>query len=163
MRTWEPEEAPQVGFSRQGAPSKGRTPGRAGQDHPSKEKVLGTFTESSTSIPVVQTGQEPAAAREAPNASTRAMDDTDGGGEVSQRDTDDVESISDGEARETRHRSSPSDPSLREIQDHVLTGHASFRSWCGACVRGRGRAERHRGDGHKEDEDGSKIPVLSWD
>ena len=163
MRTKEPEEAPQVGFSRQGAPSKGRTPGRAGQDHPSKEKVLGTFTESSTSIPVVETWQEPAAAREAANASTRAMDDTDGGGEVSQRDTDDVESISDGEARETRHRSSPSDPTHAEILDHVLTGHASFRSWCAVCVRGRGRAERHRGDGHKEDEDGSKIPVLSWD
>ena len=60
-------------------------------------------------------------------------------GEVSQRDTDDVESISDGEAR---HRSSPSDPTPREIQDHVLTGHACFRSWCAACVTGRGRAER---------------------
>ena len=45
----------------------------------------------------------------------------------------------------------------------MLTGHAGFRSWCGACVTGRGRAERHRSDGHKEDEDGSKIPVLSWD
>ena len=112
---------------------------------------------------MVETRQEPAAAREAPNASTREMDDADGGGEVSQRDTDDVESISDGEARETRHRSSPSDPTPREIQDHVLTGHASFRSWCGACVKGRGRAERHRGGGHKEGEDGSKIPVLSWD
>ena len=63
-------------------------------------------------------------------------------GEVSQRDTDDVESISDGEARGTRHRSSPSDPTPREIQDHVLTGHACFRSWCAACVTGRGRAER---------------------
>ena len=41
MRTWEPEEAPQVGFSRQGAPSKGRTSGRAGPDHPSKE--IGNF------------------------------------------------------------------------------------------------------------------------
>ena len=91
------------------------------------------------------------------------MDDADGDGEVSQRDTDDVESISDGEAPETRHRSSPSDPTPREIQDHVLTGHARFRSWCAACVRRRGRADRHRGDGHKEDEDGSKIPVLSWD
>ena len=27
----------------------------------------------------------------------------------------------------------------------------------------RGRAERHRGDGRKELEDGSKIPVVSWD
>ena len=61
---------------------------------------------------------------------------------------------------EERRRSSPSDPTP---QDHVLAGHASFRSWCSACVRGRGRAERHRGDGHKEDEDGSKIAVLSWD
>ena len=63
-------------------------------------------------------------------------------GEVSQRDSDDVESISDGEGRGTRHRSSPSDPTSREIQDHVLTGDASFLSWCAACVRGRGRAER---------------------
>ena len=54
------------------------------------------------------------------------MDDADGGGEVSPRGTDDVES----------------DPTLREIQDHVLTGHASFLSWCAACVRRRGRAER---------------------
>ena len=66
----------------------GRTPSRAGLDQPSKQKVLGTCGESSTSIPMVETGQEPAAAREAPNASTREMDDADGGREVSQRDTD---------------------------------------------------------------------------
>ena len=41
MRTWEPEDAPQVGFSRQGAPSKGRTPGRAGLDHPVERKSVG--------------------------------------------------------------------------------------------------------------------------
>ena len=138
MRTWEPEEAPQVGFSRQGAPSKGRTPGRAGPDYPVERKSVGNIHRMEHFNPVVETGQEPAAAREAPNASTREMDDADGGGEVSQRDTDDVESISDGEARETRHRSSPSDPTPREIQDHVLTGHASFRSWCAVCVKGRG-------------------------
>ena len=97
MRTWEPEEAPQVGFSRQGAPSKGRTPGRAGQDHPSKEKVLGTFGESSTSIPVVETGQEPAAAREGAQTRRQGQWTTQMEEEkVSQRDTDDVESISDG-------------------------------------------------------------------
>ena len=32
-----------------------------------------------------------------------------------------------------------------------------------ACVQGRGRAERQQGDGRKELEDGSKIPVVSWD
>ena len=45
----------------------------------------------------------------------------------------------------------------------MQTGHASFRSWCAACVQGRGRAERHQGEGHKELEDWSKVPVGSWD
>ena len=45
----------------------------------------------------------------------------------------------------------------------MLTGHACFRSWCAACVQGRGRAERHQGEGCKELEDGSKVPVVSWD
>ena len=45
----------------------------------------------------------------------------------------------------------------------MLTGHASFRSRCAACVQGRGRAERHQGEGCKELEDGSKVPVVSWD
>ena len=51
----------------------------------------------------------------------------------------------------------------RQTEEHVLTGHASFRSWCAACVQGRGRAERHQGEGRKELEDGLKIPVVSWD
>ena len=51
----------------------------------------------------------------------------------------------------------------RKLRTHVLTGHASFRSWCAACVQGRGRAERHQEDGRKELEDGSKVPVVSWD
>ena len=45
----------------------------------------------------------------------------------------------------------------------MLTGRASFRSWCAACAQGRGRAERHQGEGRKELEDGSKVPVVSWD
>ena len=57
----------------------------------------------------------------------------------------------------------PSDPTSREIEDYVLTGHASFRSWCAACFQARGGAERHQGDGRKELEDGSKIQVVSWD
>ena len=50
-----------------------------------------------------------------------------------------------------------------KIEDHVLTGHATFRSWCAACVQGRGRAERHQGEGRKEVEDGPKVPVVSRD
>ena len=30
-------------------------------------------------------------------------------------------------------------------------------------VQGRGRADRHQGEGRKELEDGSKVPVVSWD
>ena len=36
-------------------------------------------------------------------------------------------------------------------------------SCAAACVQGRGRAERHQGDGREELEDSSKIPVVSWD
>ena len=45
----------------------------------------------------------------------------------------------------------------------MLSGQASFQSWCAACVQLRGRAERHQGKGRKELEDGSKVPVVSWD
>ena len=44
-----------------------------------------------------------------------------------------------------------------EMEGDVLTGNSSFRSWCAACVQGRGRVERHQLD------DGSKILVLSLD
>ena len=75
----------------------------------------------------------------------------------------DAESVGSDELRELRRRNSPSDPTSRKIEDRVLTGHASFRSWCAACVQGRGRAERHQGKGRKELEDGSKVAVVSWD
>ena len=72
-------------------------------------------------------------------------------------DISDAESINGDEIPEPPRRNSPSDPTSREIEDHVLTRHANFRSWCAACVQGRGRADGHRGEGHNELEDGSKI------
>ena len=95
--------------------------------------------------------------------SARRADDIDMGDEVTQRSVSDAEFVDGDEVREPRRQNSPSDPTSKEIEDHVLTGHASFRSWCAACVQGRGRAERHQGDGRKELEDGSKVPVVSWD
>ena len=95
--------------------------------------------------------------------SARGADDVDMGDEMAQRGVSDAESIEGDELREPRRRNSPSDPTSREIEDHVLTGHACFRSWCAACVQGRGRAERHQGEGRKELEYGSKVPVVSWD
>ena len=91
----------------------------------------------------------------APNVSARGADNVDMGDEVAQRGASDAESIGVDEVREPRRRNSPSDPTSREIEDHVLTEHA--------CVQGRGRAERHKGEGRKELEHGSKIPVVSWD
>ena len=85
------------------------------------------------------------------------------GDDKTQRGASDGESVGGDELREPRRRNSPSDPTSREIEDHVLTGHASFRSWCATCFQGRGRAERHQADGRKELEDGSKIQVVSWD
>ena len=99
----------------------------------------------------------------APNVSARGADDVDMGDEVAQRSASDAESIGGDEVREPRRRDGRSDPTSREIEDHVLTGHATFRSWCAACVQGRGRAEKHQEEGRKEFEDGSKVPVVSWD
>ena len=85
--------------------------------------------------------------------SAGGADDVDMGDEVAQRGVSDAESVGCDELREPRRRNSPSDPTSREIDHHVLTEHASFRSWCAACVQGRGRAERHHGEGRKELED----------
>ena len=82
---------------------------------------------------------------------------------MAQGDVSDAESIGGDELRELRRRNSPSDPTSREIDDHVLTEHASFRSWGAARVQGRGGAERHQGEGRKELEACSKVPVVSWD
>ena len=95
--------------------------------------------------------------------SARGADDVDMGDEVAQRGANTAESIGGDEVREPRRRNSPSDPTSREIEDHVLTGHATFRTWCAACVQGRGRAERHQGDGREElEEPGIESVKLKW-
>ena len=89
--------------------------------------------------------------------SARGADGVEMGDEVAQRGASDAESVVGDELREPRRRNSSSDLTSREIEEHVLTGHASVRSWCAACVQGRGRAERHQGEGRKVLEDGSKV------
>ena len=111
---------------------------------PFKENELGPFGELSTSNP----GSEvPRGAPEvAPNVSARGADDVDMGDEVAQRGVSDAESVGGDELRESRRRNSPSDPTSREIEDHVLTGHASFRSWlCSLCPRAWSSRETRRG------------------
>ena len=81
---------------------------------PLKEKELGPFGELSTSNPGFEV---PGVALEAPNVSARRADDIDMGDEVAQRSVSDAEFV-DGEPR---RRNSPSDPTSKEIEDHVLT------------------------------------------
>ena len=71
----------------------------------------------------------------------RGTGDIDMGDEVAQRGFSEAESIEIDEVQEPRRRNSRSDPTSRPFEEHVLTGRASFRSWCAACVQGRGRAE----------------------
>ena len=48
------------------------------------------------------------------------------------------------EAEIPRVRMNPKNPSSREKQEHEDSGHAVHRSWCAACVEGRGVGGKHR-------------------
>ena len=48
------------------------------------------------------------------------------------------------EAEVPRARLNPKNPTSREKQEHEDSGHAVCRSWCAACVEGRGVGGQHR-------------------
>ena len=48
------------------------------------------------------------------------------------------------EAEIPRVRMNPKNPTSREKQEHEDSGHAVYRSWCAACVKGRGVGGQHR-------------------
>ena len=52
------------------------------------------------------------------------------------------EEVGDEEAIPAKALPSPPQPTLKEIQEHVLT-HLPLRSWCRHCVRGRERSFPH--------------------
>ena len=64
------------------------------------------------------------------------------------------------EARRPTRAQTPYIPTTREREDHFLTGHAVFRSWCPECVCGRGRNLGHRS---RAKDESLELPVLSWD
>ena len=37
----------------------------------------------------------------------------------------------------------PERDTVAEVQEHEISGHERYRSWCRACVAGRGRADTH--------------------
>ena len=41
-------------------------------------------------------------------------------------------------------------PSDREVEEHYLMGHLPYRSWCGVCVRAKGKDLNHNRDARDE-------------
>jgi hypothetical protein len=55
------------------------------------------------------------------------------------------------EAQAARVQRDPGQPTRAEKEDHEVTGHVSFRTWCKHCLAGRGRGQPHLGaDGEEE-------------
>ena len=71
----------------------------------------------------------------------------------------DSKPIEGEECQPQRVLKDPGMPSQKDIDEHEAGGHANYRSWCEACVEGRGVGEPHLGDTSQE----SKIPILAFD
>ena len=50
-------------------------------------------------------------------------------------------------------------PTAAEVQEHEISGHEPYRSWCGAGVAGRGRADAHVGRPGIE----KGVPIIGVD
>jgi len=50
------------------------------------------------------------------------------------------------------------EPTKQELDEHIATGHASYRTWCPHCVKAKGQANPHR-----DQESGSDYPELHLD
>ena len=53
----------------------------------------------------------------------------------------------------------PEQPTAAEVQQHEISGREPYRSWCRACVAGRGRADAHVGRPAVE----KGVPIIGVD
>ena len=86
----------------------------------------------------------------------------DGNLDVESNPAGDTDGMAEPETQEefrTQVGKGPPEPSPQERDQHESTGHAVFRSWCGPCVAGRGRAQAHSSQEHSSD----VTAVVSWD
>ena len=60
-------------------------------------------------------------------------------------------------------RKNPKNPTSREKQEHEDSGHAVCRSWCAACVEGRGVGGQHRIELLEEEERERTLPIVAFD
>ena len=54
-------------------------------------------------------------------------------------------------------------PTSREEQEHEDSGHAVYRSWCAACVEGRGVGGQHRIEPLEQQERERTTPIVAFD
>ena len=67
------------------------------------------------------------------------------------------------EAEIPRVRMNPKNPTSREKPEHEDPGHAVNRSWCAACVEGRGVGGQHRIELSEEEERERTTPIVAFD
>ena len=54
-------------------------------------------------------------------------------------------------------------PTSREKQEHEDSGHAVYRNWCAACVKGRGVGGQYRIELLEEEERERTTPIVAFD
>ena len=69
---------------------------------------------------------------------------------------EDLQAEAEEVARPVR-RKAPDRPSQREVEEHELY-HEPYRSWCRACVAGRGQTH----DAHRPKSQVNEIPRWGW-
>ena len=67
------------------------------------------------------------------------------------------------EAEIPRVRMNVKKPTSREKQEHEDSGHAVYRSWCAACVEGRGVGGQSRIELLEEEERERTTPIVAFD
>ena len=80
-------------------------------------------------------------------------------GEDEENDPTSSKPTGDEECQPPRVLRDPGAPSQKDIDEHEAGGHATYRTWCEACVEDRGVGEHHFGDKGQK----SKIPTLTLD
>ena len=68
-----------------------------------------------------------------------------GGAAASEHDGEDVRDLEQQARERPVLRKRTEQPTAAEVQEHEISGHEPYRSWCRACVAGRGRADAHVG------------------
>ena len=67
------------------------------------------------------------------------------------------------EAEVPKTRMNPKNPTSRKKQEHEGSVHAVYRSWCSACVEGRGVRGRHRIEQLNEEKTERMTPIVALD